>query len=105
MKAFEKNKTLSELNKTLKMLKPRKSPRLDGIHNEMPIHLGPVAKKILPKISNITWQKGDLPPIWKTAILKQIFNKGKSTEKTVQLSSHILDIMQREYVNGRHIFV
>ena len=62
-------------NKSLKKLKPRKSPGPDGIHNEMLTHLCTEAKIILLSIINITWQKGELPSTWKTAIVKPILKK------------------------------
>ena len=107
-KTFGENLTLSELNKALKRLKPRKSPGPDGIHNEMLIHLGTEAKKILLEIINITWQKGDLPPIWKTAILKPILKKGKPAEKLssyrpISLTSCFGKLAER-MVNGRLIW-
>ena len=45
IKDFEEELTLTELNKALKKLKPRKSPGPDKIHNEMLTHLGLPGKK------------------------------------------------------------
>ena len=85
VKLFEQDLTMTELNKALKKLKPRKSPGPDGLHNEMLKNLGPRAKQVLLQYINMTWQQGLLPNTWKTAIVKPILKKGKPAE---ELSSY-----------------
>ena len=92
---FDDNFTLSELNKAMKKLKTRKSPGPDKIHNEMLTHLGHNAKKIILDFINNTWQKGEVPRLWKLVIVKPLLKKGKPAEKfqatAPYLSHHVLE--------------
>ena len=89
IKAFGENLTLSEFNKSLKKLKPRKSPGPDGIHNEMLTHLCTEAKTILLSIINITWQKGRTSINMENCNSKTHPQEGEASRKTFQLPSHI----------------
>ena len=50
---FEEDLTVKELNKALKKLKVRKTPRPDGIHNEMLKQLGTKGKKLVLSYINL----------------------------------------------------
>ena len=82
---FEKDFTISELNKHLKKLKRRKSPGPDKLHNEMLTHLGPIGKQALLRLINLTLQTGEIPRVWKNALITPILKKGKPSE---ELSSY-----------------
>ena len=58
---FEENFTISELNTAMKKLKPRKSPGPDKLHNEMLVKLGPIGRKAVLRLINLTWSTGEIP--------------------------------------------
>ena len=64
VKSMQQPLRLGELQRALKKLKPRRSPRPEGITNEMLIHLGSAAVCELPQIFNHSWEQGVLPQIW-----------------------------------------
>ena len=102
---FETDLTLQEMKKALKKLKPRKAPGPDGLHNEMLKHLGNEGKVILLKYINITWRSGNLPFVWKTAVIKPILKKNKPAEnlssyRPISLTSCLCKVVER-MVNGR----
>ena len=78
---FDEEFTIKELKAALKMLKSRKSPGPDGIHNEMLTHLGNIGKKVILNLINKTWTTGELPNSWKIAIIKPLLKKGKPAEE------------------------
>ena len=89
LKVHEKNKeskhtvfedlfTLQELEQAVKKLKNSKSPGPDKIHNEMLKHLGPWGKDTLLSLINLTWREGQLPQMWKNAIITPILKKARS---------------------------
>ena len=68
--------TMEELDATIKTLRPKKSPGLDGINNELYKH---APKSFLHKFLNflnICWIYGDIPEEWRTAIVIPIHKKG-----------------------------
>ena len=97
--------TLHELKTVLKKLKTKKSPGPDGITNEMLIHLGPTATSKLLEIYNHSWKQGQLPQIWREAIMIPILKKGKDPKKAasyrpVSLTSCVVKTMEM-IVNAR----
>ena len=82
---FAEKFTFSELKKAMRKLKSRKSPGPDDLHNEMLTHLGHTGKKIILDLINLTWEKGELPKVWKIATIKPLLKKGKSPS---ELSSY-----------------
>ena len=102
---FEADFTMSELNKQLKKLKRRKSPGPDKLHNEMLVHLGPIGKKTVLRLINLTLQTGELPRAWKNAIITPILKKGKAPEelssyRPISLTSVLGKIAER-MINSR----
>ena len=75
--AFVDPFTSQELDRAIAKLQLRKTPGPDGITNEMIKHLGPRAKQVLLKFINKTWEEGQLPSRWRTAIITPILKKGK----------------------------
>ena len=74
-KIFQDDFTLQELEKSMRLLKKKKSPGPDLIHNEMLINLGPKGKKALLILYNKTLAEGKIPKSWKTAIITPILKK------------------------------
>ena len=67
---------MEELETTIKVLKARKSPGLDGINNELYKH---APKRFLHKFLNflnVCQIYGDIPEVWRTAIVIPIHKKG-----------------------------
>ena len=78
----------------------RRSPGPDRIHNEMLINLGPIGKQTILRLVNLTLQKGEIPRIWKNAIITPILKKGKSPEdlgsyRPISLTSSLGKIAER----------
>lgn len=97
--------TLHELQTALRQLKTKKSPGPDGVTNEMLTHLGNSAKCKLLDIYNHSWTQGQLPQIWKDAIMIPIHKKGKDPKKPesyrpISLTSCVGKTMER-IVNAR----
>jgi hypothetical protein len=68
--------TMEELITTIRALKSRKSPGLDGINNELYKH---APKSFLHKFLNflnVCWIYGNIPEEWRTAIVIPIHKKG-----------------------------
>ena len=53
--------TRNELESALQSLKPKQAPDIDGVTNEVLMHLGPKAKKKLLLIYNASWKHGIVP--------------------------------------------
>jgi ribonuclease HI len=66
-----------ELENAIKKLKKETSPGNDGITNEMLQHLGEATKKKLLNIFNKSWKTGQIPEIWKHAVICPIYKSGK----------------------------
>ena len=75
--------TLHELKLAMKKLKTKKSPGPDGISNEMLKHLGCAAVRKLLKVYNSSWESGNLPLIWREAIMKPLLKNGKDPKQAV----------------------
>jgi hypothetical protein len=68
--------TMEELETTVKVLKPRKSPGSNGINDELYKH---AQKNFLHKFLNclnVCWIYGDIYEEWRTAIFVPIHQKG-----------------------------
>ena len=81
-------------------LKLRKAPGPDRIHGEMLLRLGSTGKDVLLKLINLSWEKGELPQIWKNAHLVPILKKGKNpaepkSYRPISLTSCIGKIAER----------
>ena len=105
VKLFEDAFNISELKKAMKKLRTRKSPGPDQIHNEMLTHLGEVGKKVILKVINFTWLKGELPNAWKIATIKPLLKKDKPAEeissyRPISLTSSIGKLAER-MINAR----
>ena len=102
---IQKCLTMEELKKAIKKLKKKKAPGPDNITNEMLQHLGNTALQKLLDIFNLSWNKGELPQIWKEARMIPILKKGKNKAKAVSyrpisLTSCVCKTMER-IVNQR----
>ena len=75
---FEQPFSKNELRQALSKLKSRKAPGPDRIHSEMLLWLGPVGKDVLLRLINLSWKTGELPQIWKNALLMPILKKDKN---------------------------
>jgi hypothetical protein len=69
--------TRSELENLISKLKTRKSPRLDGVSNDMITHLGTGPVNKLLNILNLS----NVPKIWGEAIMIPILQPGKDNRK------------------------
>jgi hypothetical protein len=67
---------MEELETTIKTLKPKKSPDLDGFNNELYKHAAKSFLHKFLKFLNVCWIYGDIPEEWKTAIVMPIHKKG-----------------------------
>ena len=102
---MQKSLTMDELKKAIQKLKKRKSPGPDDITNEMIQHLGNIALQKLLDIFNLSWNKGELPQIWKEAKMIPILKKGKNKARAasyrpISLTSCVCKTMER-IVNSR----
>ena len=99
---------LDELEAAIKVLKSKKSPRPDGISNEMLKHLGDTSKKTLLKVINESWRTSTVPAMWKKAQIVPIHKKGKDKQdpksyRPISLLSCLGKLMER-MVNKRLIW-
>ena len=78
---FSSEFTSAELDKAISLLKLRKSPGPDRIHNEMIKNTSQKGKKALLILYNKTWVSGDVPKAWKTATITPILKKGKTADQ------------------------
>ena len=78
---FSSDLTPAELNKAIGLLKTRKSPGPDKVHNEMIKNLSEKGKSALLVLFNKTWRSGKLPKAWKTATITPILKKGKAADQ------------------------
>ena len=69
---------MTELELALRQIKCGKSPGLDGVTNELLIHLTDTAKKVLLQHFNRSWREGVTPAAWRIAEIVAIPKKGKN---------------------------
>ena len=96
---------MSELKRQLGKLKKHKSPGPDGIHNEMLKLLGPIGRQALLCLINMTRCSGDIPKVWRNAILTPILKKGKPQDdlnsyRPISITSCLSKLSER-MVNSR----
>ena len=92
--------TEQELSMAISKLKKHKSPGSDGITNEMIMNLGTPARKKLLEIFNISWESGEVPQVWRKAIMIPILKPGKDKTKAnsyrpISLTSCICKTLER----------
>ena len=92
--------SVKELQKALRKLKRRKSPGPDEITNEMLKNLGNSALAKLLQVYNSSWETGDVPQIWREAIMMPILKKGKDKKKAasyrpISLTSCVVKTLER----------
>ena len=102
---FTEKFTMNELESVLKILKKKKSPGPDKIHNEMLQNLGTQGKRVLLHLLNLTWTSGKLPNTWKNAIVTPILKDNKdpkepSSYRPISLTSCVGKVGER-IVNNR----
>ena len=102
---FEEDFTMSELKRALRKLKNHKSPGPDRIHNEMLKNLGPTGRQAILCLINMSWRTGDIPKVWRNAILSPILKKGKPQDdlnsyRPISITSCLGKLSER-MVNGR----
>ena len=78
---FSSDLNSAELDKALKLLKNRKAPGPDKIHNEMLKNLSEIGKQALLILLNKTWKSGIIPDSWKLATITPLLKKGKQPDK------------------------
>ena len=71
----------------------------------MLVHLGPIGKKTVLCLINLTLQTGELPRAWKNAIITPILKKGKPSEdlssyRPISLTS-VLGKLAERMINSR----
>ncbi|XP_045122669.1 uncharacterized protein LOC123511112 [Portunus trituberculatus] len=94
-----------ELSSALATLKPGKAPGLDKVPYDFIRHLTPPLRACLLQIYNSSWQSGQFPSTWKSAILIPIHKPGKdptlpSAYRPISLLSCIGKLLER-LVNTR----
>ena len=69
--------TRKELDAAIAKLAARKAPGLDLVTNELIVHLNDAGRQKLLELANMSWARGELPSIWRKAIIVPILKKGK----------------------------
>ena len=63
------------------MLKKKKAPGPDRVHNEMLKNVGDKSKAALLALFNKTWKSGVVPKAWKLATITPILKAGKKADQ------------------------
>ena len=97
---FESNFTDAELGEAISHLKANKAPGPDRIRNELLMHLGPAARKVLLNLINLTWSLGKTPKVWRRATIVPVLKPGKpaglmDSYRPISLTSGIAKIAER----------
>ena len=79
----EKPLEMEELEKALAEAHNNKAAGDDDIPYELLKHLGPHAKEILLHMFERVWQGEELPPKWRTAVIRPLLKDGKDPKLTV----------------------
>ena len=69
--------TREELDAAIAKLAGRKAPGPDFVTNELIVHLSDAGRLKLLELANMSWARGELPSIWRKAIIVPILKKGK----------------------------
>ena len=93
------------MNNALTSLKMKQAPGPDDVTNDMLVQLGQGARKKLLQIFNASWKHGNVPQVWRRAILVPIHKIGKpknqpSSYQTISLTSCICKLLER-IINAR----
>ncbi len=102
--AFSEDFSLTELEAALQRLPTKKAPGPDRIHNEFLINCPRKAQIFLLSIFNRIWKQGEIPRMWKLAIVCPIHKKGKPANEAdsfrpVSLLSSVSKTMERMVAN------
>ena len=94
-----------EMNNALTSLKMKQAPGPDDVTNDMLVQLGQGARKKLLQIFNPSWKHGNVPQVWRRAILVPIHKIGKpknqpSSYRPISLTSCICKLLER-IINAR----
>ena len=89
----------------MEKMKERKAPGQDGIAPEMVKNMGAFAKIKLLQLFNRSWERGEIPKNWKTAVIVPILKKGKPAKdlasyRPISLTSVLSKTLER-MVNSR----
>ena len=79
---IEEEFTLTDLNRTIKELKPGKAAGKDTIPNEFIQNLGVKAREMLLNIYNRIWNGEDIPYEWLKAVIRPLLKDGKEPKYT-----------------------
>lgn len=92
--------SMEELNCQLQRCQLRKSPGPDELTAEHLRHLGPIARRTLLRLLNLSWLEGAVPFEWRRAVIVPIPKSGKdkrkmSSYRPIALTSHVAKLMER----------
>ena len=73
---------------------------MDGVANEMLLHLGPRGREALLHLANASWRHGQVPAAWRVAEIVPLLKKGKDRHdaksyRPVSLTSCIAKLVER----------
>ena len=66
-----------------------KAPGQDGILPEMMKNLGAFAKQKLLRLFNNLWERGEIPKVWKTAVIVPILKKRQARQRLGKLPPNL----------------
>ena len=89
-----------KLDAAISKLAGRKAPGPDLVTNELIAHLNDTGRQKLLELANLSWARGELPSIWRKAIIVPILKKGKPRDspgsyRTVSLLSCLGKVVER----------
>ena len=98
----EKDFTATELRSAIASMKPKGAPGPDDIPPTFLKHLGPTAFEWLLHIYNLSLRSGDIPQIWRNAVIIPILKAGKSPAhltsfRPISLTSCLMKILERMF--------
>ena len=98
------NFSLTELNTALSNMKSRGAPGPDNISPPLLKHLGPGALMALLRIFNASLHSGEIPQMWRSAIIVPVLKAGKppsqqSSYRPISLTSCVMKVMERMLSN------
>ncbi|KAJ9436040.1 RNA-directed DNA polymerase from mobile element jockey [Diplonema papillatum] len=97
--------TMAELEREINGLDPKKATGPDRIANLFVMHMGPLAKRALLHLVNLTWQEGTIPAGWRNAHLRLLPKPGKDKSRAdayrpIALTSNLAKVAEK-VVNSR----